>query len=136
MSSLATVLKEEIRRLARKEAKAAVSDLKASSSRYRKDIAELKRKIASQDRVIARLSKGKPAPVEKSGVGRRFSPSMVKKHRAKLEISAADYAKLVGVSLLTVYNWENGKTRPQAAQLESLAAVRKLGKREAWARLE
>lgn len=136
MPNLATVLKDEIRRLARKEAKVAISDLKASSARHRKDIAELKRKIATQDRTIARLSKGKPAPVESSHAGRRFAPSMVKKHRAKLELSAADYGKLVGVSLITVYNWEKGKSRPQAAQLESLAAVRKLGKREAWARLE
>ena len=135
MPNLATVLKDEIRRLARKEAKSAVSELKASSSRHRKDIAELKRRIASQDKVIARLAKGKPAPVESSGVSRRFSPSMVKKHRAKLELSAANYAELVGVSLITIYNWEKGKSRPQAAQLESLAAVRKLGKREAWDRL-
>jgi len=51
-------------------------------------------------------------------------------------ISAADYAKLVGVARLTVYNWEKGKSRPRQAQLEALAGVRGLGKREAIARLE
>ncbi len=138
MSNIATVLKEEIRRIARKETKAQLHELKAASSRYRKDIAALKRHIANQERQIANLSKGKPAPVksEEKGKALRFSPSMVKKNRAKLGISAAAYAKLVGVSLITVYNWEKGKSRPQAAQLESLRAVRSLGKREALARLE
>ena len=50
--------------------------------------------------------------------------------------SAADYAALVGVSALTVYNWEKGKTKPRAKQLESLAKVRTLKKREAWKRLD
>jgi len=60
----------------------------------------------------------------------------VASHRRKLGISAADYASLVGVSGLTVYNWEKGKTTPQARQLESLAAALKLGKREVAGRHE
>jgi DNA-binding transcriptional regulator YiaG len=119
MPNLASVLKEEIRRLARKEIKAQVSELRASSGRHRKEIAALKRVVASQDKQLARMLKGKPVAVkekEGSGASHRFSPSMVQKHRAKMELAAADYAKLVGVSPLTVYNWEKGKTRPQAAQ--------------------
>jgi hypothetical protein len=34
-----------------------------------------------------------------------------------------------------VYHWETGKSRPRAAQLAAIAAVRKLGKREVAARL-
>jgi len=136
MTTLATVLKDEIRRLARKEAKAQVSELKAASARYRKDIAALKRLVANQDKQIARLSKGKSPLPEPTGVSHRFSPSMVKKHRAKLGLSAADYAQLVDVSMITIYNWEKGKSRPQTAQLEKLAVVRQLGKREAWAQIE
>ena len=47
-----------------------------------------------------------------------------------------NYAKLVGVSPITIYNWEQGKTRPQKAQLASLVAVRGIGKREALEKLE
>lgn len=139
MPNLASVLKDEIRRLARKEAKAQVSELKAASVSYRKEIAALKRKIAVQDKQIARIQKGKPKLQAEGGSGEqkpRFSASMVKKHRARLGLSATDYAELVGVSALTVYNWEKGKSRPQAAQLSSLAQVRKMGKREIHARLE
>jgi len=51
-------------------------------------------------------------------------------------LSAADYGKLVGVSGLTVYHWEHGKSRPRKAQLAGLVAVRGIGKREAVAKLE
>jgi DNA-binding transcriptional regulator YiaG len=50
-------------------------------------------------------------------------------------LSAKDYGKLVGVSLLSIYNWEQGKSRPQKAQRVALAAVRGIGKREAMAKL-
>jgi len=55
--------------------------------------------------------------------------------RKKLGLSAAEMGKLVGVSAQSVYHWETGKSRPRASQLASIAAVRKLGKREVAARL-
>lgn len=72
-----------------------------------------------------------PVRPGQDGHALRFSPDWVAKHRAKLELSAADYAELVGVSAITIYNWESGKTRPRPKQLEALAEVRKMGKREA-----
>jgi DNA-binding transcriptional regulator YiaG len=141
MPNIATVLKEEIRRLARKEAKSQVAALKRASAQQRRDIAALKRELKEQQRANAKLAKavaGGPALAAAATEGAtapRFSPTWLRKHRAKLGISAADYAKLVGVSGLTIYNWEKGKNKPRAAQLEALAAVRGLGKREAMAKL-
>jgi hypothetical protein len=40
------------------------------------------------------------------------------------------------VSGLTVYNWEQGKSRPRKEQLASLIALRGLGIRGALARLD
>ena len=65
----------------------------------------------------------------------RFSPRWVAGHREKLGISAADYAELVGVAPLTIYNWEKGKSRPRAAQLERLAEVRQLSRTDALEQL-
>jgi DNA-binding transcriptional regulator YiaG len=65
----------------------------------------------------------------------RFSPQRLAAHRAKLGLSAKDYATLVGVSALSIYKWESGGTRPRAAQLPAIAEVHKLGAREALARL-
>ena len=61
-----------------------------------------------------------------------FSADAVYAERERLELSAADYGELVGVSALTVYNWEHGKTIPRRAQLEKWKAVRGIGKRKAW----
>ncbi len=142
MPNIATVLKEEIRRLARKEAKAQVAALKKASAQQRRDIAALKRQFREQQRANAMLakvvSKGRAAApaVSDATSTPRFSPTWLRKHRAKLGISAADYAKLVGVSGLTIYSWEKGKSRPRQAQLEALAEVRGMGKREVVAKLQ
>jgi len=64
-----------------------------------------------------------------------FSPEALTAERERLELSAADYGQLVGVSALTIYNWEKGKTKPQAAQLEKWKAVRSIGKKAAWKKL-
>ena len=64
-----------------------------------------------------------------------FSPESVYEERKRLELSAADYGKLVGVSALTIYNWEKGKTKPQQRQLEALLKVKGIGKRAAWKQL-
>ena len=63
-------------------------------------------------------------------------PGWVKTHRDKLGLSAADYGKLVGVSGLTIYNWEKGESSPREKQLLAWGEIRGLGKREAVKRLE
>ena len=68
--------------------------------------------------------------------GARFSPHGVRAHRKKVGLSAAEYARLVGVHAMSIYGWEQGKQRPRAEQLASLVATRRLGKREAERRLE
>jgi DNA-binding transcriptional regulator YiaG len=65
----------------------------------------------------------------------RFTPEKLAAHRAKLELSAADYGELIGVSALTIYNWEKGKTQPRSTQIDSWIGIRSLGKREAWKKL-
>ena len=40
-----------------------------------------------------------------------------------------------GVSALTIYNWEMGKSRSRAMQLDEWLAVNGIGKRKAWKRL-
>ena len=66
----------------------------------------------------------------------RFSARSVAAQRKRLDLSAADYAKLVGVSALTIYNWEKRQDPPRQGQLAALVAIRGIGKREAQKRLE
>jgi DNA-binding transcriptional regulator YiaG len=67
--------------------------------------------------------------------GDRFSARAVKEDRQRLELSAKDYGQLVGVSHLTIYNWEHGRSRPRTKQMDAWLAIKGVGKREAWKRL-
>ena len=142
MPNLAATLKDEIRRLAKKEIKAQTGTTRQAVAQYRREIASLKRQLAAQEKKIAFLEAQEkkrleePQATEEPAEGVRFSARSVKAQRDRLGLSQADYAKLVGVSSLTIYNWEKGKSRPRKEQLAALVAVRGIGKREAVAKLE
>lgn len=143
MPNIASILKAEISRVARKEVRAEIESLKKASTGYRSTIADLRRQVAALEKELRRVSKGassqtaaaSPEDAEGSGTKRRFSASRLASHRAKLGLSAASYGALVGVSGQTIYHWEQGKARPRAAQLENLATVRSLGARDIAERL-
>jgi DNA-binding transcriptional regulator YiaG len=65
----------------------------------------------------------------------RFRASGLAGHRKRLGLSASDFGSLLGVSGQSVYKWEAGEVKPRRSQLQAIAAVRKLGRREAEARL-
>jgi DNA-binding transcriptional regulator YiaG len=141
MPNLASLLKSEILRLARKEVRAELESLRKASSRYRSEIAELKRRIEQLERQHGRIAKkssrSSVRPVgEEAAPQIRFSPQRFAKQRQKLGLSAADMGRLIGVSGQSIYKWEAGKSRPRPQQLQAIAALRKLGKREASRRLE
>ncbi|WP_036840238.1 DNA-binding transcriptional regulator [Polaromonas sp. CF318] len=141
MPNIATVLKEEIARVARKEMRADTQQLKKASAHYRSDIAALKRRIASLEQLVSRLSKavGKtvPSASTEQPVGTfRFSARGLAAQRKRLGLSAAEAGLLLGVSGQSIYKWENGKARPRAGQFASIAALRKMSKKEAASRLE
>ena len=141
MTTLAVVLKDEIRRLARKEIRIQTGKQARAVAQYRREIARLKRKQREHEKQIDLLS----AQIRKGGASseeapshdneRRFSARSVKAQRRRTGLSAADYAKLIGVTPLTIYNWENNKSRPRNGQFQSLIALRGIGKREAQAKI-
>lgn len=140
MPNIASILKSEIARVARKEIRAEVESLKRASTQYRSHIAALRREVAALERQVKKLSRGtaRPqvdAPADSDGTKHRFSATRLTAHREKLGLSAKDYGALIGVSPLSVYKWESGNVRPRPNQLAAIAAVRKLGKREAAAKL-
>jgi len=138
MPNIASILKAEISRVARKEVRAEIETLKKASVAHRASIAELRRHVSALEKELRRVAKGAARSSAGSdsnaeaaeGTKRRFSATRLAAHRAKLGLSAAIYGRLVGVSGQTIYHWEQGKARPRAAQLQRLAAVRDLGARE------
>lgn len=64
-----------------------------------------------------------------------FSPTGLAAQRKRLGISAQELGVLVDVSGQSIYKWEQGKTKPRAAQLGTLRGIRSIGKREVAKRL-
>ena len=140
MPNIASVMKDEIVRLTRKEVRKVVEGLKKASAQYRSDIAALKRQVAVLERQVARLEKNGPkkATIEVEGGAStkfRFSAKRFTVQRQKLGLSAGDMGTLIGVSAQTIYNWEGEKSRPRQGQLAAIAATRMMGKRAVQAQL-
>ena len=141
MPNIASVLKQEISRIARREIRSETASLKKASAQYRRDIAELKRQVSSLQRRIPLLEKhmSQNAPSQVTGADAtnvRFTAKGLCSQRKRLGLSAADYGKLVGVTAQTIYSWENGLSRPRKQQLPALASIHPMGKRAVQARLE
>jgi len=138
VSNLAAIIKDIVRRVAKREAKAENAATRQIVNKHRRMIAALKRQLIGQQRIInvLRNQNGQSGGATEDGDAKlRFSARSVRAQRKRLGLSAEDYGKLVGVSSLTIYNWEHGKARPRKAQFELLVAVRGIGKREAVQRL-
>jgi DNA-binding transcriptional regulator YiaG len=141
MANIASMLKDEISRISRKESRRLVEPLKKQLAGQRKAIVDLKRRNAQLERELAAVGRNgsKPAAAaEEAGQDERlprFSASGLKAQRARLGLSAGDMGRLIGVSAQSVYNWEQGKARPRVAQLQQIAALRGIGKREVEKRL-
>lgn len=138
MPNFATAFKDEITRIARKELRKSTDPLRKQLATQRRDIAALKRERDQLKRALAQLNKNvrqsKDVHSEAetdAGTRTRFSASGLRSLRHRLGLSAEDMARLGGVSAQSIYNWEHGKSRPRQAQLERIAALRRLGKRQA-----
>jgi DNA-binding transcriptional regulator YiaG len=141
MPNIATALKQEISRIARREVRGETSALKKALTTYRAEIAALKRRAEALEQQVRRLTKanGKApaaADQEASPTKSRFSAKGLASQRKRLGLSASDAGLLVGASAQSIYNWEQGKARPLARHLPAIAALKGMGKREAGARLE
>ena len=138
MTNIASVLKSEISRIARKEVRSEIDSLKKASAQYRGAIAKLKHEVSDLQKQLkrARSAAGdsQAARSVDTDTPRRFSATRLATHRSKLGLSAAAYGKLIGMSGATIYLWEQGKSRPNADQLQKLAAIRTLGKRAVLAK--
>lgn len=140
MPNIASILKEEISRVARKEVHAETQSLKKATSVHRSEIAALKRRILALEQALKRLGKStaknaSPAATEDTSQSLRFSGKGLASQRHRLELSAEDCGLLVGASGKSIYRWEAGPASPRAKHLSAIAALRSLGKKEATKRL-
>ena len=145
MSTLMAVMKDEIRRIARKEIRAATAGLKKDQTTFRKAVADLRRQTKAHRSTIRQLllvatkqvKLATVAPAAAEGSKAWVTAKGIRAQRKKLKLSQAQFGKLVGVSGNTVLKWEHGsgtlKLRSQTRR--AVLASRGLGIREVRLRL-
>ena len=141
MANIASLLKEEIVRLARKEIRTETAGLKKASAQYRSEIAALKRRVVTLEQQLSRLGKTTTKPDEIKAESStetkvRFVAKGFKTLRQRLGLTAGEMGKLLGVSAQSIYSWEAGNSSPRKLQLAKIAMLRGMGKREVSAILE
>lgn len=139
MTNIASLLRAEISRVARKEVRNELQALKKAASAHRAEIAALKRRTQALEQEVKRLCRSKPSPTPQPQAAPpsgplRFSPTRLQAQRKRLGLSARQFGQLVGASDQSVYKWEAG-ARPGPDLLAAIAVLRKLSKREVAARL-
>ncbi len=143
MPNVMKVLKDEITRLAKKQARAVAGPAKKDIAGFRKAIAALRRDVGALQRQMKACSAEykknpvvEPAPVE-DGKRMWVFGKGIRALRKKLGLSQAYFAKLIDVSLQSVALWERkaGRLDLRKATLAKIAAVRSIGAREARRRL-
>jgi len=145
MSQLMIVMKDEIRRLARKEVVAVTAGMKKDQTAFRKTVAILRRQIKAHNYTIRQLLQVATkqakmtamAPETAEGGKTRITAKGIRALRKKLKLSQAQFGKLIGVSGYTVLKWEHGSgpLKFRSRTRRALLSIRGLGIREARLRL-
>ena len=137
MPNLATLLKEEISKIVRKEVQDQVRELKQTVREQRDALARLekqsgpaKAKAAKKPAAKKPAAKVSKAPAEDKRKQPRISPNTIKKHRKRLKLSQAELGELLNVSTNTVLRWEAGTSKPRRKHLPGLAQLRTISMRE------
>ena len=153
MPSLATLLKEEISKIVRKEVQDQVRELQKTVREQRDALARLEKQSGpAKAKAAAKPAAAKPAAtkpaatkpaaakpaaakVSKAPAGDRrkqirIAPDTIKKHRKRLKLSQAELGELLNVSTNTVLRWEAGTSKPRSKHLAGLGQLRSMGLRE------
>jgi DNA-binding XRE family transcriptional regulator len=141
MPDIASVLKSEISRIARREVRRATSPAKKAQGSFRADIAALKRQVVALEAQLRRLERRRVAApaAERPDAGAappRLSAKAIASLRRRLGLSAESFGRLIGTSGQSVYNWEAGKARPRGATVSKIASLKGASKRAVAAHLE
>ena len=145
MPDIARVLKEEIQRLARKEARAATASLCRDMVVLKRTATDHKRRLSKLERdnrqMVAHAEKRRKESLSASEdeiQSARITGKMIRGIRARLKLSQAHLAMLVGVNPQTVYPWwhKEGRLNFRGDAQAAIVAVRKLNQIEAQQRIE
>ena len=145
MANIAKVLKAEIMRISRKEAKGATQGIGKSNTGLRKIVADLKKRVVLLEKENKRLVETmrkyqieSPQKPDEEISKARLTSKGIRSLRRKLRLSQLDFGKLLGTTAHSVYLWEKkeGALRLRDKTKAALLSIRGLGAREARAKLD
>ena len=139
MSNLNKILNEKITLIAKRHARDAAAPNRKSAAAAKQTIVDLKKRVAVLETtlgdLVARLSRCEAVnPVfSKTNEKVRITAKGMRSLRKKLRLTGEEFGKLLGVSTVTVYQWErkNGPLRVRDATRSAILEIRDLGAREA-----
>jgi DNA-binding transcriptional regulator YiaG len=145
MSNVVNVLKAEIARISKREAKSATQGIGKSNVWLRKTVADLKKKLVllekENKRLVAVMKKFQEAQPEKvnteEGKKARFTSRGIRALRKKLRLSQVDFGRLLGATGHAVYLWERkeGVLNLREGTKIALLSTRELRAKDAKQRL-
>ena len=138
MPSIATLLREEISKIVRKEVQDHVRELKQTVREQRDAIARLEKQLGSaKAKATTKSAAAKPVAKARKPAGDgdrrkqlRIAPNTIKKHRKRLKLSQAELGEILNVSTNTVLRWEAGTSKPRRKHLPRLDQLRTISMRE------
>ena len=146
MSNVVKVLKAEIMRISRKEAKGATQGIGKTNTWLRKIVADLKRRVLllekENKRLVATTKKYQvesPQKLDQEEGGKaRLTSRGIRSLRRKLRLSQLDFGKLLGTTGHCVYLWEKkeGALRLRDKTKAAILSIRGLSAGEARTKLE
>jgi DNA-binding transcriptional regulator YiaG len=136
MTTLAKIFKDEIRRLARQEAKTLITPIRKPAGATRLTMASMKRRLDALEKESRRQAKLLAASHQQppttnqqpSAAGARLTGRGMRKLRRRLGLSADALGKLVNVTKYSVYDWEkhNGPLHLRQTTRAAILAIRHL----------
>ena len=144
MSNIAKVLKAEIMRISRKEAKGATQGIGKSTTWLRKIVADLEKRVVLLEKenkhLVAAVRKYQvesPQKPDEETSKARLTSKGIRSLRSRLGLSQSDFAKLLGITTHAVYLWEKkeGALKLRDKTKQALLSIRGLGAREAKGKL-
>lgn len=136
MAKLEALIRDAIARGARRQIRRVAGPLRRDLRRLRTAVRQLTRELesvraaADQWRRVSGPRGWIPSVSEAQARAARLSPRLIRALRARLALSQAALARLVGVSAGAVVQWERGRSTPAGANRGALVALRRVGRRE------
>jgi DNA-binding transcriptional regulator YiaG len=146
MSNVLNVLKAEIARISKREAKSAIQGIGKSNAWLRKTVTDLRKRVLVLEKenkqlvaAMKRYQAAQPKKVDEEEAKKaRFTSRGIRALRKKLRLSQADFGKLLGTTPHAVYLWEKkeGALNLRDKTKAAILSVKGLNVREAREKLE